>query len=86
MYDIMLPQERCQSGLLCYLGKVVLSKINRGFESLPLRHNNLKHKSLIMKKYSVTSPNKLIKIDKKGDRINTLNINTEKYNALNFFK
>ena len=39
-----------------------------------------------MKKYSVTSPNKLMKIDKKGDRINKLKTNTKKYNALNFFK
>ena len=51
---------------------IVLNKYNS---------NNL---SLIMKKYSVTSPNKLMKIDKKGDRINKLKINTEKYNALNF--
>ena len=35
-----------------------------------------------MKKYSVTSPNKLMKIDKKGDRINELKTNTKKYNAL----
>ena len=53
---------------------IVLNKYNS---------NNL---SLIMKKYSVTSPNKLMKIDKKGDRINKLKINTEKYNELNFFK
>src|SRR5215831_13057147 len=33
------PSERCPSGLRSTLGKRVLGKLNRGFESHPLRHN-----------------------------------------------
>jgi hypothetical protein len=31
--------ERCPSGLRSTLGKRVLGKLNRGFESHPLRHS-----------------------------------------------
>src|SRR5215831_10365472 len=35
------PSERCPSGLRSTLGKRVLGKLNRGFESHPLRHTNI---------------------------------------------
>ncbi len=36
---VALGSERCPSGLRSTLGKRVLGKLNRGFESHPLRHN-----------------------------------------------
>jgi hypothetical protein len=38
---IAIKTERCPSGLRSTLGKRVLGKLNRGFESHPLRHSVL---------------------------------------------
>jgi hypothetical protein len=40
-----LRAERCPSGLRSTLGKRVLGKLNRGFESHPLRHIVLLNKT-----------------------------------------